>query len=139
MKEEKRQAIISIGVVSLLTIFVILLITSFSLLILSGAKADYKLSERAANATSAFYKADALAEETLMSLYEIWLLNDESTLAAAFAKENFTVATPESENGLIVSYEIEIDEDKIFLAQIFFPFDKQDNIQRLKWQSSPKE
>ncbi len=137
MKEKKRKSVISIGIVSLLTIFVILLLTSFSLLIFSGAQTDSKLSLRAKESTLSFYEADALAEQTLMQLHEIYLSESEQTLKSAFESEGFTVSGAD-ENGVSVYFELPYGIDKVFIAEIFFPFNNEEDIKRLKWQSLPE-
>ncbi len=136
MKEKKRKSVISIGIVSLLTIFVILLLTSFSLLIFSGASTDSRLSLRAQNATTNFYEADAKAEELLMQLHTIYLSESENTLQSAFESEGFA-AQKSDENGVEVFFELPCGEDKIFTAHIFFPYNKNEEIKRIKWQTSP--
>jgi hypothetical protein len=61
---KKTQSIPPIvGGCSLLVIFATLCLTIFSLLTVSTAKAELRLSEVSANAVSAYYQADAEAEQ----------------------------------------------------------------------------
>ena len=59
---------IGIGGPSIIMIFVILCLTTLGALSLMTANADWKLTEKAANAVTAYYIADNKAEETLASI-----------------------------------------------------------------------
>ncbi len=137
MKEKKRKSIISIGIISLLTIFVILLLTSFSLLIFSGAGTDYELSQKAADATTAYYAADALAEEKLMEIHDLWLSSEGDDLKTALQNDDYTVSETEN-SGHLVYFELDVNDDKKLIVELYLPFDKEENIKRTKWQSSPR-
>ena len=58
----------AVGGSSLLVIFAVLCLTIFALLSLSTVQADGRLTAISANATKAYYAADALAEEILAEL-----------------------------------------------------------------------
>lgn len=59
----KKSPVPSVGAASLLVIFTVLCLTIFSLLSLSTALADRRLSDAAAESVQAYYEADTLAEE----------------------------------------------------------------------------
>lgn len=61
MKEQ--NSVPALGGSSLLVIFGVLCLTVFSLLTLSAAQAEKRLSDSAASACSAYYEADSQAEE----------------------------------------------------------------------------
>lgn len=63
MKNPSRSPAPSVGAASLLVIFTVLCLTIFSLLSLSTALADRRLSDAAADSVQAYYEADAAAEE----------------------------------------------------------------------------
>lgn len=63
----KRRGI-SVGSISLILIFAVLCLTIFSLLTLSSAKGDARLSKRFAAAVSDYYAADTAAEGILLKL-----------------------------------------------------------------------
>ncbi len=77
MKNRRTEFSLNIGTSSLLFIFVILCLVSFSILSLSSAISDQKLSKRVVENTNAYYNACEKAEElicsfddTLKALYE---------------------------------------------------------------------
>ncbi|MEG0971635.1 MAG: hypothetical protein RSE55_02470 [Lachnospiraceae bacterium] len=57
-----------VGGSSLLTIFAVLCLLTFSLLMLSTARADEKLSDKGQEAVTAYYKADVQAEQILSQI-----------------------------------------------------------------------
>ena len=68
MANKKRESIpLNVGTSSVLFIFVILCLVSFAILSLSSAMSDYKLSNRVAENSEAYYNACNLAEEQLAS------------------------------------------------------------------------
>ena len=64
----KKLSVPSTGAASLLVIFTVLCMTIFSLLSLSSALADRRLSDAAAKSVQAYYAADAQAEELFARL-----------------------------------------------------------------------
>ncbi|MEG1458578.1 MAG: hypothetical protein RSB37_07205 [Acetivibrio sp.] len=62
---KKNQVSLPVGGSSILTIFAVLCLLTFSLLTLSTAKANKKLSDKAVDAISDYYRADTEAEEIL--------------------------------------------------------------------------
>ena len=70
MKNTNRIEPPAVGGSSLLLIFAALCFTVFTLLTLSTAQADRKLSDVAANVVSDYYKADLEAEEIFSMLRE---------------------------------------------------------------------
>ncbi len=55
----RGRPVVSIGIVSLITVFTILLLAVFSVLSLSGSRSDSVLSDRAARAVSDYYRGGA--------------------------------------------------------------------------------
>lgn len=58
----------AVGAPSLLCVFAVLCLTVFTLLSLSSAKTDSRLSETSANATLHYYEADVAAQSVLADL-----------------------------------------------------------------------
>ena len=56
------------GASSILMIFVVLALTTFGILSFLSARADLRLTERAADHTVAYYKADRAVEDTLAAI-----------------------------------------------------------------------
>lgn len=68
MKKKERISPPAIGGSSLLVIFAVLCLTVFTLLALSTAEAEKRLSDAAAEAAAAYYEADLKAEEIFARL-----------------------------------------------------------------------
>lgn len=89
----KKRVFLSVGIPSILMIFLVLCLVTFSLLSLSSAKADSRLSEKMADHTKAYYtacsQANHLLEETDGILARLYASSENETayfngLAAAF-------------------------------------------------------
>lgn len=77
MSGKRKELTLNIGTSSILFIFVILCLVSFSVLSLSSAMSDYKLSARVSSNSSSYFEACNKAEEiladtdeTLKALYD---------------------------------------------------------------------
>lgn len=139
MKEVNRPAIVSTGVISLITVFAVLLLVSFSVLVLSSARADGKLTEKAALAVTEYYAADARAEQNLLQIGRV----REQTAGdrAAFRKEmeaaGFTVREQAGYEGTVVCFQVPAGARRILYAEIGIPADEKDALARLCWQTLP--
>lgn len=65
MRRQKAAVPVGTGAVSILAVFVLLSLTTLGALSLVSARADQRLSDRAAQATADYYQADGRAEERL--------------------------------------------------------------------------
>ncbi len=65
-----RRRGMSVGSISLILIFAVLCLTIFSLLTLSTANEDARLSKRFADAAADYYEADTASEHILLKLLE---------------------------------------------------------------------
>ncbi len=63
---KRRNSVISVGMVSIVLIFVLLSMLTFSVLSLVSAEADLRLSRKSADRTSAFYAAENSANDVLL-------------------------------------------------------------------------
>ena len=70
MKNNSRPAGIGTGYLSLVMIFVVLCLTMLAALSLSAAESERKYSEKSAEYTKAYYKADTRAKYTLAQIAE---------------------------------------------------------------------
>lgn len=68
MRETNRGSITGVGISSLMVIFAVLCLTVFTLLTVSSAQAEGRLSDRAAASVLGYYRADLEAEQTLAQL-----------------------------------------------------------------------
>ncbi|HEX3038224.1 MAG TPA: hypothetical protein VHO94_04435 [Oscillospiraceae bacterium] len=78
--KQKNELHLSVGTSSILMIFVVLCLTTFGVLSYVTANADYKLSQKNADAVTAYYKADTKANELLKTIDSQLLLADESAV-----------------------------------------------------------
>lgn len=76
--ENRAPSPVGVGALSVMTALLAVTLSVFAVLTLASARADFSLSERAAQAVSAFYAADAQAQQ-LFSEFE---QGGESTLEA---------------------------------------------------------
>ncbi|MDR0596369.1 MAG: hypothetical protein LBG50_02395 [Clostridiales Family XIII bacterium] len=103
----------TMGVASVIAILVVLVLVVFAALSIMTAKADLKLSQKTADATTAFYKADSAAEEKLADVAEAaksgagW----ESKLGAGYD-------TAVSGGAVTVSYEVPIDGNRTLCVRL---------------------
>lgn len=65
MARKRNDFSLNVGTSSILFIFIILCLVSFSILSLSSAFSDYKLSQRVVSNTEAYYNACNRAQETI--------------------------------------------------------------------------
>ena len=65
---KKQSSFSSIGITSLVLIFVMLCLLTFSVLSLVTARADLRLSQKNAERTSAYYDAENRANDILLSV-----------------------------------------------------------------------
>ena len=114
MKPNKHNAPPMVGGSSLLIIFAVLCLTVFSLLTLSTAKADQRLSAVSADAVSAYYAADFQAETIL------------SQLRSGQLPEGVTV------NGSVYSYTCKISETQTLMVEVSLI---EGSWEILRWQS----
>ncbi len=68
MNQNNNRSPVSIGISSLILIFVMLCLLTFSVLSLVSARADMRLSRRSANRTTAYYDAENRANDILLSI-----------------------------------------------------------------------
>lgn len=90
----KKSYGINIGTSSILVIIVILCLVCFAGLSIVSANADYKLSQKLADRTTAYYQASMLANERLVllndSLYEIYMDSADENSYFETIKESFS-------------------------------------------------
>ena len=59
---------VSVGVISILSVYIVLMMAVFAVLSYTSANADYKLSQRAATSVYSYYTADCAAEQALAKM-----------------------------------------------------------------------
>lgn len=83
---------ISVGVTTILMIFVVLCFTTFAVLSFLTARSDYALTRKTVTATQEYYQADAKIEELLASIDEYLSLASKS--AVSYVKTNTVTNLP---------------------------------------------
>jgi hypothetical protein len=111
---KRGRPAISIGIVSLITVFTILLLAVFSVLSLSGSRSDSVLSDRAARAVSDYYLAEAQAEQKLLELSSIASNDTGTPLRERLEAAGFEISVDTPYPGTVVVY----DFSKMPLAKI---------------------
>lgn len=156
MSRRKNGTGISVGSSSVLVIFVVLCLTAFATLSLVSAKADYKLTQKATQATTEYYMADAQAEEYLQILHKALqstgmtdnLLTEEKLLdvqVTCVSKEDYLKRTNKPmknpQNNFVLSYDVPINERKNLHVEFGIALDangmSQSSPERLCWQVQP--
>jgi hypothetical protein len=136
---------LSVGTSSILVIFVLLCLTTFATLSMVSAGADYKLTERAAQAVSDYYAADTSAEELFAQVSaELEALNQASPapeyLNRAVQELPGTISgltgelTPEGR--ALLRYRVpigEIQELSVCLEVLAAPVPEAGYVKRLEW------
>ncbi|HPY63843.1 MAG TPA: hypothetical protein PL100_03945 [Bacillota bacterium] len=115
---KRGRPAISIGIVSLITVFTILLLAVFSVLSLSGSRSDSVLSDRAARAVSDYYLAEAQAEQKLLELSSI-VSNDTGTpLRERLEAAGFEISVDTPYPGTVVVYDTPIDDRRVLRIEV---------------------
>ena len=133
-----RKTGVSAGLLSLLSAFVVLALAAFAVLSFASARADYDLTERAAQAVTEYYAADGQAEENYAELVGLLSAPDwESALqSAGYAYEK-------AGQTCLISYEIQINKQKYLAVRLSVPLDEQGTpsgtLERIGWQAVPRD
>lgn len=117
MKQQKRFSPPVVGGSSLLIIFAVLCLTMFTLLALSTAKANIRLSDASVQAVSDYYEADRQAEQILCELRK-----DPSQSIL------YNVQVDDD----VYSYSVPISETQMLMVEVKI---EKDSWQVLRWQS----
>ncbi len=121
----KRQWGIGVGAASILIIFVLLCLTTFATLSFVSARADLRLSQRAADTTAAYYEADGEACALFCAL--------TGAAKTAAAPEPLAAALPgllgdrlffseQDADALALGYRVAIDEVRAIEVTLRFAF-----------------
>lgn len=115
---KRGRPVVSIGIVSLITVFTILLFAVFSVLSLSGSRSDSVLSDRAACAVSDYYAAEARAEQRLSELSAIAASDTETPLWERLEEAGFGISVDTSYPGTVVVFDTPIDDLRVLRAEV---------------------
>ncbi len=115
---KRGRPAISIGIVSLITVFTILLLAVFSVLSLSGSRSDSVLSDRAARAVSDYYLAEAQAEQKLLELSSIASNDTGTPLRERLEAAGFKISVDTPYPGTVVVYDTPIDDRRVLRIEV---------------------
>lgn len=131
MKEERNH--ISIGGASILFVLTVFSMTVFAILSFRASYHETKMSEKTKEAVTNYYTADAKAEETLMTIYE--LIASEENVNEALFEENLSEVKQVSYEHIThnLTYQVEIDYNKVIEVSLKLPELKGGQIQIKDW------
>ena len=137
MSKRKNMTGISIGSSSVLVIFVVLCLTTFATLSLVSARADYKLTQRTAQATAEYYAADTKAEETFQKLSRA--LGSAGSWQEQIALMDAAITYEVIGGKILLFYQIPINDQKRLYVELAAELGTDGNpigsLQRLCWQT----
>ena len=116
-----------IGLVSLFTVLMVLCISVFSVLSLVSARADWRITQRNAEAVTKYYAADTTAAQIAATMAdEIWPAETQRPAAAAVERDleqicHLTAQVVSTENGLSISFSRPVGEIRRMDVEIVMP------------------
>ena len=123
MKQQSKNhsAGVSIGMVSILMIFVVLCLTTFATLSFVSARADLKLSKKASDSVSEYYAADSAAETYLAQIAS--QLETDSSWQQTVSLSDTSLECSVAENNALFSYSVSVNEQKNLMVVLSCPLD----------------
>ena len=134
MNKKNRASFINIGFSSIVMVFIMICLVTFATLSVLTANSDYRLSQKLADKTIAYYEADSKARDMLElldnRLFDIYLEGSSSDVFyEAVAITDFSANAPSDiqnitlEDNFILSYEVPLSEIQTLHVslQINFP------------------
>jgi hypothetical protein len=132
-----RRPVVSIGIVSLITVFSILILAVFTVLSLSGSRSDTALSDTAARAVSDYYAAEAEAEQKLKELSVIAADDAQIPLVKRLEAAGFEIENDNNYPGTVVVYNTSVDDRRELCTKV--GIDEQGEVERLYRQTISTE
>ena len=122
MKKTNKSSFINIGFSSIVMVFIMICLVTFATLSVLTARSDYRLSQKLADKTTAYYKADAVARDmvewldnqlfniyledcTSNGFYEALVVTDFSTYAPS---DIHNITLKDTQDDITISYEVPI-------------------------------
>ena len=144
MSEKKGgNPLYGIGGVTLLTVLLVLCLTLFSVLALSSAQADKRLSEKNAEAVRAYYAADNLMLEMMKQIEGMWPSDGRRPIASDVAirlVNHYNLEVETEGDGLFVHAEATVQETQTLIVELYLgPDGSGPRWEIRKWQIIPPE
>ena len=125
MSENKSGPLFGIGGVTLLTVLLVLCLTLFSVLALSSAQADLRLSEKNARMVTAYYTAENQVYDLIKQVETIWPEAGRrptiSALIRVFSGASQTqevTVEPEGDN-VLITLDVLVQENSILRVTLY--------------------
>lgn len=150
--KKHRSSFINIGFSSIVMVFIMICLVTFATLSVLTAHSDYRLSQKMAEKTDAYYRADAIArsmaENIDHTLYQIYLSSSSDTdFYAALPGADFSLHAPSevanltltsAEEAATLSYVVPISEVQTLYVSlnINYPFAESECFSTItRWQT----
>jgi len=152
MKKKNKSSFINIGFSSIVMVFIMICLVTFATLSVLTAHSDYRLSQKMADKTTAYYKADAIAREMVEQLdNQLFAIHLEASSSDYFyeavAATDFSANAPSDihnialtnlDDDIILSYEVPISDVQALHVslQIQFPIAESEGFTTItRWQT----
>lgn len=128
---KKQSSFSSIGITSLVLIFVMLCLLTFSVLSLVTARADLRLSQKNAERTSAYYDAENRANDILLSVISCIEEYKDSPDASIFYQK--LRERLDGQNGILftgadsLEYEVLLDKEQLLSVSLEISYETYDD------------
>ena len=128
---KKQSSFSSIGITSLVLIFVMLCLLTFSVLSLVTARADLRLSQKNAERTSAYYDAENRANDILLSVISCIEEYKDSPDASVFYQK--LRERLDGQNGILftgadsLEYEVLLDKEQLLSVSLEISYETYDD------------
>ena len=133
---KKQSSFSSIGITSLVLIFVMLCLLTFSVLSLVTARADLRLSQKNAERTSAYYDAENRANDVLLSVISCIEEYKDSPDASVFYQK--LRERLDGQNGILftgadsLEYEVLLDKEQLLSVSLEISWERCDGGSRCR-------
>lgn len=126
----KNRQGMSVGVVSLIMIFVVFLLVSLAVLSLTTASANARMADKSLSMQSAYYEADANAQETLAQIDGVLRASGPDPSALEALNRGVTY---DPETG-VIAFDTEISDTATLKSELRV---EGDSVSVIRWQTVP--
>ncbi|MCL1804792.1 MAG: hypothetical protein FWG28_02135 [Clostridiales bacterium] len=122
MSEKKGNPLYGIGGVTLLTVLLVLCLTLFSVLALSSAQADRRLSEKSAASVTAYYESENQILEMMRQIEGMWPAGHRRPQASDISvrlASKYDVWVDTEGDGLIIYTELPVMETQTLQVEAY--------------------
>ena len=106
------------GSVSLILVFAVLCLTIFALLTVSSAKSEYDLSHKTADSVTAYYQADAMAENIFAQIKAS--LNEGQSFSESISGIKINHTSTDSYDSTYISFNIPVDDVNLLAVGLIY-------------------